>query len=495
MDLLAQAAAPSGLTPTQVVGFVLLGITVILVVARAMGALAQRIGQPRVVGEIIAGVLLGPTLLGPATLVWNNAPSWLHCDASLAAAPAGTVPSITQCVFPMQARSVLGALGQIALVLFMFLVALELDTRTLKGKGRGIGLLSIGVVAVPVGLGFAIGPMLFTERFVGTADPSQLSFTLFVGAMLAVTAFPVMARILQEKGLQASPMGAMGIAAAAAVTVLMFLLVAVAGGVATGADGLELTTTVVAAATYIAVMLLVVPRALAPVGRRYREAGALAPGHFAVFLIVLFASAYAAHQLGINVIVGGFLAGLAMPEKAQLFKDMSARLADLTAIVLLPVFLAFSGLATDFTALQPGDLPLLALFVAAGIVGKWGGGIVSARAGGLSWAEGNVLGILMNCRGLLVLVVALVAFQAGVISGPMQIGGVLMALVTTVMTGPLFDRFLPAALAAAPVPVPRAPAEPTATAGAAGTVAEEVLTLPVQTTSEASRTAAPLPPA
>jgi Kef-type K+ transport system membrane component KefB len=479
--------APSVLTPPQVVGFVLLGIAVILVVARALGTLAQRVGQPRVVGEIVAGVLLGPTLLGPATLVWDDAPAWLHCDAALAAAPAGTQASITQCLFPTQARSVLGALGQIALVLFMFLVALELDTRTLKGKGRGIGLLSVGAVAVPVGLGFLIGPLLFTERFVGTADPSELSFTLFVGAMLAVTAFPVMARILQEKGLQSSAMGAMGIAAAAVVTVLMFLLVSVASGVASGTSSADLLRRTAWAGVYVAVMLLVVPRALAPVGRRYAAAGALAPGHFATFMIVLFASAYAAHQLGINVIVGGFLAGLAMPAKAALFKDMSVRLADLTAIVLLPVFLAFSGLMTDFTALRPGDLPLLVLFVLVGVVGKWGGGALFARAGGLTWAEGNLLGVLMNCRGLLVLVVGLVGFQAGVISGPMQIGGVLMALVTTVMTGPLFDRFLPAALASSRATVP--------SASPARTPAEQTLPLPVQATAESARTTLTLPPA
>jgi Kef-type K+ transport system membrane component KefB len=490
MDLLAVAAttpAPPALTPSQVVGFVLLDLAIILVVARFMGALAQKVGQPRVVGEIVAGVTLGPTLLGAKTLTWENAPSWLNCTESLRAAPAETLPSITQCVFPTQARGVLGVLGQLALVLFMFLVGLELDGRSLKGKERGIGLIGLGAIAVPVALGFAIGPMLFTERFIGAASPSQLSFTLFIGAMLAVTAFPVMARILQEKGLQTSPMGAMGIAAAAVVTILMFLLVAVAGGVAQGDDAAQLTTKVVLALAYVAVMLLVVPRALAPVGRTYAAAGALLPGHFATFFMVLFASAFAAHQLGINVIVGGFLAGLAMPNKAQLFKDMSTRLADLTAIVLLPVFLAFSGLATDFTALQAGDLPLLGLFVLAGVVGKWAGSAVFARAGGLTWAEGNVLGILMNCRGLLVLVVALVGFQAGVISGPMQIGGVLMALVTTIMTGPLFDRFLPSALASSG----ETPDEPPST----GTAIDGAPVLPTQTTAEAARTTVVLPKA
>lgn len=445
------------LTAAQVLGFVLLDLLIILVVARLVGSLLVRVGQPRVVGEILAGILLGPTLLGVTVLQWDNAPSWLHCTESLRAAPADTLPSITQCVFPTQARSVLGALGQIALVLFMFLVGMELDARALRGKVRGIAVLSIGVVGLPVALGFALQPLLFTDRFIGAADPSSLSFTLFLGAMLAVTAFPVMARILQEKGLQTSSMGVLGIAAAAVVTVLMFLLVLVAVGVAAGDSTSASLLKVVYALIYIALMLTVMPRLLAPLGRRYEQAGMLTPAMFAAAFIVLFGSAYAAHQLGVNVIVGGFLAGIAMPAKSRMFADMSARLGDLTAIVLLPVFLAFSGLATDFTSLQGGDLPLIAAFLVAGIVGKWAGGAAFARLGGLTWAEGNVLGVLLNCRGLLVLVVALAGFQQGVISAPLQVGAVLMALVTTMMTGPLFDRFLPAALAAQGAEPPSGP--------------------------------------
>ncbi len=492
MDLFA-APAPPVLTASQVLAFVLLDLLIILIAARCFGALAARLGQPRVVGEIVSGVVLGPTLLGATVMQWNSAPGWLHCTESLRAAAPGTLPSITQCVFPTQARSVLGVIGQLALVLFMFLVGLELDGRSLRGKERGIALLSLGAVAVPVGLGFLVGPAMFTDRFIGAAKPSEISFTLFVGAMLAVTAFPVMARILQEKGLSSSPMGAMGIAAAAVVTVLMFLLVLVAIGVSAGDSGGKVSLKVVWALIYVAIMLLVVPRLLAPLGRRYEAAGALLPGTFATFFMVLFASAFAAHQLGINVIVGGFLAGLAMPAKQLLFKDMSARLGDLTAVVLLPVFLAFSGLATDFTKLQGGDAPLIAVFLVAGIVGKWAGGAVFARAGGLSWAEGNVLGILMNCRGLLVLVVALAGFQQGVISAPLQVAGVLMALVTTIMTGPLFDKFLPSALAAAAKgdgPSPQAQS----TGPASATTADEMPTTPTQTTEEAAQKPVQLPP-
>ncbi|MEX2621939.1 MAG: cation:proton antiporter [Egibacteraceae bacterium] len=160
---------------------------------------------------------------------------------------------------------------------------------------------------------------------------------------------------------------------------------------------------------------------------------------FAIIIVVVLLSGLAAHVLGINVIVGGFVAGAVLPARKGLVRDMTSELFDLTAIVLLPIFLAFSGLNTDFTQLTVASLAGIGLFLVAGVAGKWAGGAVFSRLGGLSWAEGNVLGILMNCRGLLVLVVALIGVQQGVITPAMQLGGVLMALVTTIMTGPLFD--------------------------------------------------------
>ncbi|MEX2621938.1 MAG: cation:proton antiporter [Egibacteraceae bacterium] len=231
MDVVAQP----NLTSQQVVAFVLFNIAVILIMARLCGAVAKRLGQPAVVGEIIAGVLLGPTLLGPAIFSWDVPWAFLDCEAALG---AGGEPSLTSCLFPPQSRAVLGLLGQLALLLFMFLVGLEFDFDLLKGKMTSILLVGVGVVAVPVALGFALNPVLYNETFVanfgGADEPSRLAFALLVGAMLSVTAFPVMARILQEKGLTLSPMGAVGVAAAAVVTILMFVLVSVAGDVAAG---------------------------------------------------------------------------------------------------------------------------------------------------------------------------------------------------------------------------------------------------------------------
>ncbi len=463
-ELLAQAAdaAPTystGLPASFVAGFVLLDIAIILVVARLVGKLATKVGQPRVVGEIIAGILLGPSLLGATIFQWDDSPDVLHCDTTRSWIPPGTkvealenfrpkLESITECIFPGQARGVLSILGQLALLFFMFLVGIELNYALLRGKVKGIITVAVGVVAIPVALGFALLPVLHDAKFAsvnvdGAFVGTKTGFALFVGAMLAVTAFPVMARILQEKGLSSSPMGAIGIAAAAVVTILMFIVVAVADGVSKDKDAGDLSKVFIGTIIYLAIMALVVrPLLQRTIGAAHARSG-FSGEMFAVILIVTFFSAYAADRIGINVIVGAFMAGAVMPAREALFREMSSRLQDVTATILLPIFLAFSGLNTDFTKLGWDWLPGLALLLVAAIVGKWAGGALSARAAGLSWAEGNVLGILMNCRGLLVLVVALLAKQGGFITDQMQVGGVLIALVTTAMTGPLFDKFLP----------------------------------------------------
>jgi Kef-type K+ transport system membrane component KefB len=429
----------------QVVAFVLVDIVIILLVARSVGRLFVRLGQPRVVGEIVAGVLLGPTLLGATLWPGFEAPAFMACDQAMAAVPpgpGGVAPpqTPTACLFPQQSRNILGPIGQIALLLFMFLTGLEVKLDRLKGRIKGIVLVGLGVVVVPLVLGFLVAPALSTPTFKPDAA-SSLGFTLFVGAMLAVTAFPVMARILQEKGLTLSPMGSTGIAAAAVTTIAMFLAASAASSLATGGSTGALVLTLVLSLAYLAAMFVLVKPLMARLGAGYAVSGRLDPGFFAAILIMLFASGAVAHVLGLNVIVGGFVAGLVLPSRDELFADMSARLSELTATVLLPIFLAFSGLGTDFTKLSVGALGGIALFLVAGIVAKWAGGAAFARLGGFSWAEGNVLGILMNCRGLLVLVVALVGVQAGVITPVMQLGAVLMALITTAMTGPLFDLF------------------------------------------------------
>ncbi len=440
--------AADTLRPDHTLVFVLLDIAIILMVARFVGGIAVRVGQPRVVGEIVAGVLLGPTLLGPEVLKWTSSPEFLQCDLALGA--NGAQESISWCLFPPQARPVLGIIGQIALGLFMFLVGLELDFSSLKGRFMAVTIIAVGVVAVPIAAGFAISPILYDAKFVasfGTDDaPSRVAFSLMIGAMLSVTAFPVMARILQEKGLASSSMGAIGVAAAALVTVLTFVLVSVAAGVAEERSAAHQIQTVGLMAAFLAAMALLAPRILRPLGRRYEREG-LSPEVLVWAVIVVFVLSYAAQRLGLSVIVGGFVAGAVMPQRRHFHTHIPPRLGEMTIFILLPVFLAYSGLQTDFTKFKPEFWFGIFIFLVAGVASKWAAGAIFARLGGLSWAEGNALGILMNCRGLLILVVALIALnESRVITPEMQIGAVMMALVTTIMTGPLFDWALPAAM-------------------------------------------------
>lgn len=238
-----------------------------------------------------------------------------------------------------------------------------------------------------------------------------------------------------------SPSGSVGVAAAAVVTILMFLLVALASGLASGQSTRSQVVRLVGTVLFLAAAYVARPVLARTVGARIEREGTVDTASFAWLVIFAFASAYLADRIGINVITGAFIAGAILPARQIVRAALNARLFELTTAILLPIFLAVSGLATDFTKLGASFVVGVVVFLAVSIAAKWGGGAVSARLAGFSWAEGNLLGILMNCRGLLVLVVALIGLNEGVISPQMQAAGVLMALVTTAMTGPLFDRF------------------------------------------------------
>lgn len=432
------------LSTGQVAAFLAVDLVVIIATARLVGALFVRLGQPRVVGEIVAGILLGPTLLGPALWGDFSAPGWLHCVESLTAAPSSAAQSPTWCLFPAQARTVIGWIGRFALLSFMFLTGLEVEPGLLKGRSKVIALVGIGVVALPLAMGFVIGPVMSTDVFKPPAA-SPLGFTLFIGAILAVTAFPVAVRILQERGLTTTVMGATAIAAAAVCTVVMFLAAATASALAHNQAIAALAIGLLLSLGYLATMLYVVRPLMAG---RFMFGSHLNARLVVVAALVMLVSGYVADRLGLTVIVGGFMAGLIMPARERLRTAIGDRAAAFTGSILLPVFLAFSGLGTDFTKLSVAALGGIAVLLVGGIVSKWLGGAVLGRLGGLTWADGNVLGILMNCRGLLVLVVALEGIEAGVITPVAQIGAVVMALVTTAMTGPLLNVF-----ATAPGPV------------------------------------------
>lgn len=443
------------LSAQGLLGFVLFDLTVILIVGRSVGTLFRKIGQPRVVGEIVAGVLLGPTLLGHSGWPGFITPGFLHCVIA-----PGMPSSPTSCLFPAAARTVIGQLGQLGLLLFSFLTAVELDRTLLRSRTRGIALLGPGSVLLPIALAVPLGPVLATPVF-KPAAASTLDFTLFVGVLLAATALPVMVRILQERGLSRSPLGCTGIAASAVATVGLFVAASVVSSIANtvgGGGAASVGRALGLAAGYFGLMLLVVRPLLTRVAVLNRVAvrpgDAGTSGVFVAVLAVVLASGLAAHLTGLTVIVGGFVAGLLLPDGAALHRTLDQQLGELTRSMLLPVFLAFSGLQTDLTMVPIEAYGGLVLLLGSAMVSKWAGGAVLAHASGLSWAESNVLGILMNCPGVIVLVVALIGVQNGVITPTMQAGVVLVALVATAMTGPLLNVFLRRLPAASLIPAP-----------------------------------------
>lgn len=432
--------APESLAPAEVIGYVLADLALILLAARIVGGVFARLGQPRVVGEIIAGILIGPTVLGGHLAKGGIT----ELDK-----PPLAGEGLVNDVFPLQAFSFLNLIGVLALVLFMFLVGLEVQQRYLSGRGSQILAVALGVVLVPVGLGFLVGSVLDSPDWkVASTDAGPVSATthaLFIGAGLAVTAFPVMARILQEKRMLASPMGAIGVGAAAVVTPLMFIVVAGASASAK-AQGVPDTIGVklLLAAGLAALLFFVVRPALRRLlDHRFTPGRPLDDELFAILLFGALLSAFAADRIGIHALNGGFLFGACVPQIEGIGRAVIERLQQLVVVFLIPIFLAVAGLQTDFRQLEAGLLGGIALFLAAMVVAKWGAGALAGRAVGLSWREANTIGVLMSCRGLMILVVALIGLQAGVITPGMQLAFVVGAIVTTLMTGPLVDAFMP----------------------------------------------------
>jgi Kef-type K+ transport system membrane component KefB len=422
------------LTETEVVAYVLLDLALIVAAARLVGWVFVKLRQPRVIGEIVAGVLLGPTLLG----------------GSVATESGDSGSGLVGELFPLQAFEFLNLLATLALVLFMLLVGLEVEQRFFRGHGRQIIVLAVAVTGIPFLLGFGVAAVLDKPdvwRVLTTRDGEDVPFVthgLFVGAGLAVTAFPVMARILQEKNLLSTEIGAVAIGSAAISLPLMFVVIASA--FATGPHGVPESAAVklLLAVGLAAFLLLVVRPALRWfLKRRYRPGEELDAVVFAVLLIGALLAAAVADRIGVQALTGGFLFGAAVPQLPGLAQAVIVRLHDLVVIVLIPVLLTVAGLHTNLREFALADVGGLLLFLGAMVVAKWGVSAFVGPAVGLSWRESNALGVLMNCRGLEILIVGLIGLQAGVLTEQMMAVFVVGAIVTTLMTGPLFDLFAP----------------------------------------------------
>lgn len=394
---------------------VLLALLVIVLVSRGMGVLFRRIGQPPVVGEVIAGIALGPSLLG------------------------AVAPSVSQYILPPPIAPHLGVLAQLGVVLFMFLVGLELNTGLLRDKPHAAIAISHASIVAPFLLGALLSLWLYP--LLSNSSVPFTVFSMFMGVALSITAFPVLARILIDRGLDKTRLGVIAISCAAVDDVTAWCLLAIVASMAAG-QGQGGLLTVGLTALYIVAMWMLA-RPLIERYVRHVETQA-APGRAVSVVVIaaLLVSALITEAIGIHAIFGAFFLGALIPHQSKLAETLKAKLEDLVVVLLLPAFFAFTGMRTQIGLVSSLDHVLICgLIIVAATVGKLGGSYVAARAAGLGNRDAASLGALMNTRGLVELVVLNLGLDLGVISPLLFAMMVLMAIVTTFATSPLLVLF------------------------------------------------------
>ena len=393
----------------------LLQIGVILVVARVVGWLFRKIHQPQVMGEMVAGILLGPSLLG-----------WV-------------APDVSTVLFPPGSLGFLSALSEIGLVLFMFLIGLELDPKIMRGRGHTAVVISQVSIIAPFLLGAGLAFYLYPRLSEGTT--SLLHFVLFIGAAMSITAFPVLARILTERKLLRTPLGAVAIACAAVNDVTGWCILAGLVLMVRATDAvIPLWTTLLGVFAYVAIMLFGVRKLLKKLEALFLKRAQITQDILSMILLLVLASSWVTEWLGIHALFGAFLLGVIMPKHDGLVHALTEKLNDAAVVLLLPIFFAFTGLRTSISLLDGAQMWFYsALVIAIAILGKFGGSSLAARLTGSPWREAGALGVLMNTRGLMELVLLNIGLDLGVISPTVFTMLVLMALVTTFMTAPVLE--------------------------------------------------------
>jgi Kef-type K+ transport system membrane component KefB len=406
----------------EIIQYVFVDLAVVMIAARLVGRLAVRLGQPAVIGEIIAGLLLGPTALG--------------------ALPGN--PTVH--LFPTDVRPFLSVLANLGLVLFMFIVGLELDLSFVKGRGRLAGAVSATSVALPFGLGALLATTLYHHhKVVGGKTVSFSSFALFLGVAMSITAFPVLARILADRGAHRTALGVISLACAAVDDVLAWTILAVVVAVTVGGDFTGVFKIILESVGFALGMYLIVRPLLAQLVRWRRRAGRLTPDMLAIVLAGVLLSSWVTEEIGIHFIFGAFLFGAVMPRKeaAQLTKEILESIERVSVLLLLPVFFVITGLGVDIGGIGGSGAWQLALILLVAIVGKFVGAASAARVQRVPRRQATALGILMNTRGLTELIILQVGKSLGVLDDKMFTMLVVMAVVTTMMTAPLLNVVYP----------------------------------------------------
>ncbi len=386
---------------------VLLALVVILVVSRAVGLVFRRLGQPQVVGEVVAGILLGPSLLGRIA------------------------PQVLEFLFPAAAAPYLGVLSQFGVILFMFLVGLELDLDVMRGGTQSTIAISHASITLPFILGVLLALPLYPV--LSSRDVPFSAFALFLGVSMSITAFPVLARILTDQGIQHTRLGVMALTCAAVGDVTAWCLLAFVVSVVNTRSGSALMTVVLTVA-YAGLLLAIRP--LAGKLLRARDRHGLTPGVLTVTFVALLASALITEAIGVHAIFGAFVLGVIVPHDSNIARQLTDKLQPMV-LLLLPAFFAATGLRTQLGLVHgaAGWLICIAIILVASL-GKFGGCALAGRLTGLTWRDSTSLGILMNTRGLVELIVLNIGLDLRVLSPALFTMLVLMAVATTLATTP-----------------------------------------------------------
>ena len=389
-------------------------IITIILVARVFGWVFKKIGQPSVIGEIIAGIVLGPSLVG------------LY------------FPEFSAALFPVESLGNLKFLSQIGLILFMFVIGMELDLKVLKNKANEAVVISHASIVIPFALG--IGLSYFVYNQFAPEGVTFLSFSLFMGIALSITAFPVLARIVQERGIHKTKLGAIVITCAAADDITAWCILAVVIAIVKAGTFVSSLYIIMLAVLYVLAMIFIVKPFLKRIGDLYGSKDTIIKPVVAIFFLVLILSSYATEVIGIHALFGAFMAGAIMPDVPKFRTIFIEKVEDVALILLLPLFFVFTGLKTEIGLLNDPYLwKVTGFIILVAVVGKFLGSALAAKFVGQSWRDSLTIGALMNTRGLMELIVLNIGLELNVLTPEVFTMMVIMALVTTFMTGPALD--------------------------------------------------------
>ena len=389
-------------------------IITIVFVARIFGWIFRKIGQPSVIGEIIAGIVLGPSLFG------------LY------------LPDMKEALFPLESLGNLQLLSQIGLILFMFVIGMELDLKVLKNKANEAVVISHASIVIPFALGIGLSYYIYHQF--APAGVEFLAFSLFMGIAMSITAFPVLARIVQERGIHKTRLGTIVITCAAADDITAWCILAVVIAIVKAGSFVSSLYVIGLAILYVLMMLFVVKPFLKRVGDLYAKKENIKKSVVAIFFMTLIVSSYLTEIIGIHALFGAFMMGAIMPDISKFRTIFIEKVEDVSVILLLPLFFVFTGLRTEIGLInEPYLWKVTGFIILVAVAGKFFGSALAAKFVGQSWRDSLTIGALMNTRGLMELVVLNIGYELGVLSPKVFTMMVIMALVTTFMTGPALD--------------------------------------------------------